>query len=93
MSSTPVIPETFVPDDETPAARCRYCDRPFRTERSWALHVGEEHPDRYTDEEAEAYEQATSNEEEDLFGFHMKVFVAIGVIHTVVVLAYMVAFA
>ena len=82
-----------MPADETPAARCAYCDRPFRTERAWALHVGEAHPGRCTDAEGDAYDEAASDEADELFGFHMKVFVAIGVVHTVVVLAYMVAFA
>lgn len=91
MSST-ITPETFVPADETPAAQCPYCERPFRSQRAHDLHVGEEHPDRHTDAEAEAYEQAASDEDDELFGFHMKVFVAIGVLHTVIVLAYMIVF-
>ncbi|WP_255198335.1 DUF7410 domain-containing protein [Halorarius litoreus] len=88
----PVTPETVVPADETPVARCPYCERPFRSQRAHDLHVGEDHADRCTDAEAEAYDAAWDDETDELFGFHMKVFVAIGVLHTVIVLAYMVVF-
>lgn len=89
---TPVAPETAVPPDESPAARCPYCDRPFRTERSCALHAGECHAEALTEADAEAYEQAQEDEEEALFYFHMKVFIALGAIHGVLVLLYMIAF-
>lgn len=89
---TDITPETVVPPGEAPAASCPYCDRPFSSERSCALHVGEVHRDVCTDAEIEAYEQACDAEEDDLFGFHMKVFVAIGIIHAVLIALYMIAF-
>lgn len=87
-----VSPDTSVPPGESPPARCPHCDRPFRTERARALHVGERHPDDCTGADAEAYEDAREAEEEELFSFHMKVIVAIGIIHAVIVLLYMIAF-
>lgn len=89
---TQVTPDTAVPPGESSAARCPYCDRPFRTERSRALHVGERHPDDATGADDEAYERAREEEEEELFSFHMKVIVAIGALHAVIVLLYMIAF-
>lgn len=90
---TDTTPETDVPPEETAAARCPYCDRPFSSERSRALHAGETHSDGLTEADAEAYEQARKEEEEELFGFHMKVFIAIAVIQIVIVILYMIAFA
>lgn len=87
-----VTAETRVPDDETPAAACPYCDRPFAGERARDLHVGEVHADVFTDAEREAYAAAEDDESDDLFRYHMKVFVAIGVVHAVLVALYMIAF-
>lgn len=89
---TRITPDTAVPPGESPAARCPYCDRPFRRERSRALHVGEDHPDERTEADDDAYERAREEEEESLFYFHMKVILAIGGLHAVIVLLYMIAF-
>ncbi|MFB6304419.1 MAG: DNA-binding protein [Haloferacaceae archaeon] len=84
-------PEFDVPADRPPAARCRYCDRPFADERARDLHRGEVHPERCTEAELEAYEAARSAEREDLFYFHLKTVVALGVLYAAMVLLYMVA--
>jgi len=65
-------PETYVPPGETPVARCRHCGRPFRTERLYALHLGETHRGACTVEEVTAYEDALESESDDLFVFHLK---------------------
>jgi hypothetical protein len=92
--STPQSPntpasETAVPNEET-AARCPYCDRPFRTERSRALHLGETHSEEWTDDEQAAYEAAEDSEADDLFVFHLKVIAALVGLYAGLVLAYMV---
>lgn len=90
-ADAPVLaPDTAVlPGDEPPAAHCPYCDRPFDGEPARDLHVGERHPAEMTDDEAAAYETAIDAENDDLFLYHIKVIVALGIIHGVVVLVYM----
>ena len=79
---------TSVPVGETPAARCRYCGRPFRTERLRDLHVGEVHAEEATDAEREAYEEADEAELDELFFYHIKVVVLIGLLFSAFVLGY-----
>ena len=90
MSKThPPFPEpaTHVPDDEEPET-CPYCDRPFRSEHARDLHVGERHePDPA---ECERYEAALEQERDDLWLFHAKAVVALGVIYAATVILYMV---
>lgn len=52
-----------VPDDATPAGRCRYCDRPFPTTDRLALHKGLAHADRLSGEEESAVAEARAAEE------------------------------
>lgn len=82
---------TEVPADVEPAGRCPYCQRPFPTERRLSLHLGEIHEDVLTDSEQAAYEEALAAERDDLFYFHMKVVVVLGVLYALTVLLYMVA--
>lgn len=72
--------ETSVPDNETPAAQCPYCARPFRSEHLHALHVGEAHGEEYTEAEAAAYEAAYDDELDALFVYHLKVVAALVVL-------------
>ena len=74
----------------SPAARCRHCDRPFRSESAWALHLGEVHPDALSPDERKAYEAADADERDELFVYHMKVVVALGLLYAGFVLVYMV---
>ena len=90
MSSSFVNPETAVRDDESPEATCRYCGRPFDTERSCSLHVGEAHADEWTEQEQIAYEDAVAAEEDELWLYHIKIVAALGVTYAVIVLVYMV---
>jgi hypothetical protein len=83
--------ETEVRPGEAVAAECRYCGRPFATERKRDLHVGEVHDADCTDEERAAYEAASEAERDELFYFHLKVVAALGVLYSAVVLVYMVA--
>lgn len=88
----PITPEhTEVPSEESVATRCPYCDRPFPDARAYHLHVGERHPEACTDEEWAAYEEADRAERDDLFVYHLKAVVVIGVIWAVFVLLYMIA--
>jgi hypothetical protein len=84
------VPETNVPPGETPAARCRHCGRPFPDEEGWALHVGEVHPNALDDRERAAHEAADEAERDELFVYHMKVVVALGLLYSVATLGYMV---
>ena len=91
---TPARPRpTFdVPPGETPAATCRHCDRPFRTERALALHLADAHPEALDPTERAAAERAAELEHDELFYYHAKVVGALGAIYSVTVIVYMVAF-
>ena len=80
---------TSLPDDEDPV-RCRYCGRPFPSERLRDLHLGERHADLLTAEEAAAYESAEEAEVDDLFVYHLKVVALLVVV--VMGLSYVYAF-
>ncbi|WP_439025773.1 DUF7410 domain-containing protein [Haloarchaeobius sp. DT45] len=88
--SRPAETGTVVHDDETVAARCRYCDRPFPSEQLHALHLGERHREDLTAEEYETYAQAKDEEDDELFLYHLKVIAALGTLYAVIVLVYMV---
>lgn len=90
MTPSFLNPETAVLDDEPPAARCQYCNRPFDSDRSCALHIGEAHSHEWTKDEQLAYENAMEAEEDELWLYHMKIVVALGVTYAITVLIYMV---
>lgn len=84
----PVIPDLDFDLDETDSVeRCPRCDRPFRTARQRDLHLGESHDD-LSDDEQSAYESAAEAESDELFLFHMKVVITLGVLYSVTVLLY-----
>ena len=56
------VPDTTIPDAETPVSRCPYCSRPFRTEQACTLHLGDSHRGEWTDDERAAYEAAADEE-------------------------------
>lgn len=70
-------PEFVVAEDDPPGVRCPHCNRPFRNEHLYRLHLGEIHPDVCSEEELKAYEEAYEAESRDLFTFHAKVVVAL----------------
>lgn len=67
--------------------RCPRCDRPFRRERQRDLHLGEAH-EELSEQEREAYEAASEAESDELFFFHLKIVVALGVLYSSTVLLY-----
>ncbi|WP_436926579.1 DUF7410 domain-containing protein [Halosimplex amylolyticum] len=79
--------DTAVPDGETPAATCPHCECPFRSEHARDLHVGERHEP--SEAERERYEAALERERDDLWLFHAKAVVALGVIYAATVILYM----
>jgi uncharacterized C2H2 Zn-finger protein len=81
-------PATAVPDGEEPAARCPHCDRPFRNEHAHDLHVGELHEP--TTGERDRYEAALERERDDLWLFHARAVIGLGVTYTATVILYMV---
>jgi len=87
-----VRPETRVPDGETPAATCPYCDRPFSERRLRNLHVGSAHDD-ITDDEGAAYEAARDDEGDDLFVYHLMVIGALVAVYAALVILYMIVLA
>jgi hypothetical protein len=87
-----VVPDTAVPPDETPAATCPYCERPFARERHAVLHVVEAHPDRATDAERERYEAVSDEESDDLFVYHLKVMFALGALYAAFIISAVIAF-
>jgi len=86
---TTVQPETRVPADESPTARCPYCDRPFPAQRLRDLHVGSVHDD-VTDAERAAFEAARDEEGDDLFVYHLLVIGALVAVYAALVILYMV---
>jgi len=80
-------PDTHVPAAETAAARCPYCERPFRSEHGRDLHVGERH-DELSEAERDRYEAAVEAERDDLWLFHAKAVVALGVTYSATVILY-----
>jgi hypothetical protein len=95
MQATPDVDgaERSTPDVETDLSdcdevhRCPRCDRPFRRERQRDLHLGEAHGD-LSPAEQETFEEADQAEEDDLFFFHLKVVIALGVLYSSTVLLY-----
>mgnify|MGYP000291894574 CR=1 FL=1 len=80
--------DTAVPTGEEPAATCPHCQCPFTRERARDLHVGERHDP--TPAERERYEAALEAERDDLWLFHAKAVVALGVTYAATVILYMV---
>jgi hypothetical protein len=83
-------PETHVPPDSEPPARCPHCGRPFSTVHLKRLHVGEVHPDEASELEREEYEAALDEERDRLFGYQLRVTIALGVSYALLVIALMV---
>lgn len=81
-------PETDVPDGD-PAARCPRCDRPFRSDHARDMHVGERHED-LTEIERERYEAARERERDELWLFHARAVVGLGVTYAATVILYMI---
>lgn len=79
-----------VPAEATPVERCEHCGRPFKTDRAVSLHRGEVHASLPADQQA-AYEQAREAERDELFLFHIRTVVALGVLYAITVLLFMVA--
>jgi hypothetical protein len=94
MSTPPhrPVPDTVVPEGETPASTCPYCGRPFARRRHGVLHVVEAHPDRATDAEREAYDAALEEESDDLFIYHLKVMFGLGALYAAFIITAIIAF-
>jgi uncharacterized C2H2 Zn-finger protein len=90
MSTKLPQPYTRVPDDEEPIATCPHCGRPFRSVHARDLHVGDVHEHAATETERERYERAMETERDDLWFFHAKAVVALGVTYSSTVILYMV---
>jgi hypothetical protein len=84
-----VQPETDVPDDANPV-ECPYCDRPFPRAQFRDLHLGEAHESVLTEDQREAYENASDEEGDDLFVFHLLVIGGIVALYAIMVVLYMV---
>jgi len=69
-AGTSVREEYDVPEDGD-VQECRYCGRPLPGEQLLALHHGVDHPDRLTDEERAAFEDAYEDESDDLRQFRI----------------------
>lgn len=75
-------------DVDGAARRCPNCGRPFRTDHLLALHRGEAHPERLSDEDRRAYEEASDEEDDRLFVFHLKVLAVITLVMFVFIYTY-----
>lgn len=89
MTDATPYPETDVPDDEQPAGRCPYCDRPFANERLVWLHVDEAHDVDPSPDEREAIAVARAAESDELFFYQLRVTIALGVTYSVTALSLM----
>lgn len=67
---TDPLPETAVPDDETPVA-CPYCGFELVDDRQRRLHLGLEHYAELSDDEREAFKRTYTQEEEALNRFRI----------------------
>jgi hypothetical protein len=85
-------PEYDVPSGETPAATGRHCDRPFRLERDFALHLGDAHEGALDRVEADRDAAAVGAERAEMFYYHAKVVGALGALYSILVIVYMIAF-
>jgi len=83
------VPETHVPADESPA-RCPHCNRPFRTSQRRDLHLGRDHEDALDEGERGDYEAALEVERDALFGYQLRVVIALGVTYAMMVIVLMV---
>ncbi len=63
--------------EDTPDHVCPYCDRPFRSERYAAIHIGTIHGEECTPEERAVFEAQQDDEEFELFTFHVKAAVTV----------------
>jgi len=84
----PALPDPAieVPAGETPGGTCPYCERPFRSDHARDLHVGEHHEPAAG--ERERYEAALERERDDLWLFHAKAVVGLGVTYAATVILY-----
>jgi hypothetical protein len=85
-------PATRVPSGAEPSARCPHCGRPFTTVHLKRLHVGEAHRDAASDVEREEYDAALETERDRLFGYQLRVTIALGVTYALMVVVLMVVF-
>ncbi|MFB6219804.1 MAG: DNA-binding protein [Halolamina sp.] len=90
MTNRTINPETRINSNSEEAVECPHCGRPFTDDRPLALHVGETHRGTLDSAEEERYESAREAEDEDLFIFHLKMVVVLGILYAAVVLGYMI---
>ncbi|WP_435119769.1 DUF7410 domain-containing protein [Halolamina sp. C58] len=90
MTEQPIHPDVRLTDERESVQRCPYCDRPFSDDRAHDLHLGEKHGERLGESERTRYEDASEEEEEEIFIFHIKMVVLIGIMWAAVVMLYMV---
>lgn len=83
-------PPTEIDGSEEPIT-CKFCDRPFRTDRHRNLHIAEWHEDEATSIDEESIQSAKEAEADDLYFYHLKVVFALGAIYSISVILYMVA--
>lgn len=86
-----IHPETVVLESDPPATYCPYCNQPFDTDQTCALHVGETHQDVWTDVEETAYEDALAAEDDELWVYTMKTVVGLALLYGVFMIAYIIA--
>jgi len=67
---TDSLPETTVPDGETPVV-CPYCGFELTAEKQRRLHLGLEHYAELTDDQREAFKRTYTEEEQSLNRFRI----------------------
>ena len=90
MTEQPIHPDVRLSDSHKNVQQCPYCDRPFSSDRTHDLHLGEKHAEQLGETERVRYEDASEEEEEEIFIFHIKMVVLIGILWAAVVMLYMV---
>jgi hypothetical protein len=89
MTEQPIHPDVRLSDSHESVQQCPYCERPFSSTRTHDLHLGEKHAERLGETEHIQYEEASEEEEEELFIYHIKMVVLIGILWAGVVVLYM----
>jgi hypothetical protein len=78
----------FDPPAGADAVECGYCGRPFADGELLALHRGHAHPDRLTDEERAAFEEAYEAETSEMRRFQLKAAGAVILLYFLLLMLY-----
>lgn len=77
-----------LPPEDSPAARCEYCEHPFPSTERLALHKGITHSEQLTETERNSYENARQKERETLRLIRLKALLALCLLYFSIPIVY-----